>query len=227
MQSLMVQGKIIAGVIAGSGSGRPTPSPSTPIGPQAGEGYGPSDDALFGYEFPVNPERIAPLLRRLITPTRARARIYDLEGSLILDSRRLFGGDDAIRFEPAPLAREAPNIMQRSFIAVRTWHLPPYRELAGDNGKGYPEINKSFNDQKVRMVGINEGGEAIVQVAVPIQRSRTVQGALLLSTENTDIDDQLAAAWVPNLGVLAFSLLAALFGTRFTFCRRCVRAAAQ
>ncbi len=31
------------------------------------------EDAIFGLEFPINPERVAPILRRLISPTKTRA----------------------------------------------------------------------------------------------------------------------------------------------------------
>ena len=52
--------------------------------------YGPSDERLSGLEFPINPERVAPVLRRLISPTNTRARIYDRDGVLMLDSRNLY-----------------------------------------------------------------------------------------------------------------------------------------
>ena len=55
---------------------------------QAGESYGPGR-VLSGLDFPINPERVAPVLRRLISPTKTRARIYDRDGGLILDSRKL------------------------------------------------------------------------------------------------------------------------------------------
>ena len=52
-----------------------------------GESYGVPDEYS---DFPINPERVAPVLRRLISPTKTRARIFDRDGGLILDSRNLF-----------------------------------------------------------------------------------------------------------------------------------------
>src|SRR5437899_7810259 len=43
------------------------------------------------------------------------------------------------------------------------------------------------------MVRINERGEVIVSVAVPVQRFRAVRGALMLSTQGADIDDMVTA----------------------------------
>jgi two-component system, OmpR family, sensor histidine kinase ChvG len=212
VQSLIVQGELIAIAVAGQ-----TPeSDAINIDPekllelQAGESYGPSDDTLFGFEFPVNPERVAPLLRRLITPTNTRARIYDRDGALILDSRNLYGRGDVLRFDLPPPTAEKPGIMERTFIAIRTWlgrgDLPRYRELGPENGKGYPEVGRALDGQKASVVRINDRGEVIVLVAVPIQRFRTVRGALLLSTQGGDIDQTVEAE---RLAILKVFLVAA------------------
>ena len=50
-------------------------------------------------DFLINPERVAPVLRRLISPTNTRARIYDREGVLLLDSRSLYGRGDVLRYD--------------------------------------------------------------------------------------------------------------------------------
>jgi two-component system, OmpR family, sensor histidine kinase ChvG len=55
-------------------------------------------------------------------------------------------------------------------------------------------------------VRINERGEVIVLVAVPIQRFRTVRGALLLSTQGAEIDETVAAE---RLSILKVFLIAA------------------
>jgi two-component system sensor histidine kinase ChvG len=135
---------------------------------------------------------VAPLLRRLITPTNTRARIYDRDGTLILDSRSLFGRGDVLRFDLPPPSQEKPGLVERTLIGIRTWlgrgDLPRYRELGPENGTGYPEVVAALSGQKASMERISDRGEVIVQVAVPIQRFRTVRGALLLSTQGGDID---------------------------------------
>jgi len=212
VQSLIVQGELIAIAIAAQS----TESDAINIDPerllelQAGESYGPSDNTLFGFEFPVNPERVAPLLRRLITPTNTRARIYDRDGTLILDSRNLYGRGDVLRFDLPPPTAERPGIVERTFIAIRTWlgrgDLPRYREIGPENGKGYPEVAQALDGQKASVVRINDRGEVIVLVAVPIQRFRTVRGALLLSTQGGDIDQTVEAE---RLAILKVFLVAA------------------
>ena len=82
------------------------------------------------------------MLRRLISPTKTRARIYDRDGVLILDSRSLYGRGDVMRFELPPPSTEKPGIAERTMIAIRTWlnrgDLPLYRELGPGERQGLP-----------------------------------------------------------------------------------------
>ncbi len=198
-QSLLVQAEIIAGAIAASATVETntiTIDPDRLLDLKPGESYG-APDEFSGLDFPINPERVAPVLRRLISPTKTRARIYDRDGVLILDSRSLYGRGDVLRFELPPPKTEKPGIAERAMIAIRTWlnrgDLPLYRELGPENGKGYQEVQQSLDGQKSSMVRINERGEVIVSVSVPVQRFRAVHGALMLSTQGDDIDQMVTA----------------------------------
>ncbi len=148
IQSLQVQGEIIAGAIASSATVETDSSitldPDKLLNLQPGESYGPNEDALYGIDFPINPERVAPILRRLVSPTKTRARIYDRDGVLLVDSRNLFGRGDVLRYDLPPPTAEKPGWFERAYIAVRRWlgrgDLPLYQELGGDNGRGYSEV---------------------------------------------------------------------------------------
>jgi two-component system, OmpR family, sensor histidine kinase ChvG len=193
-QSLLVQAEIIAGAIAASATVQTnslTIDPDKLADLKAGDTLkGPEEDSTL--DFPINPERVAPVLRTLISPTKTRARIYDPNGGLLLDSRTL---ENVIRFDlPPPVT--TPNIYERGVIAVRTWlnrgDLPLYREL-GDSGLGYQEVADALKNHKRSMVRVNARGEVIVSVAVPVLRSRTIHGALMLSTQGDDIDQMVTA----------------------------------
>jgi len=214
IQSLLVQGQIIAGAIASSATVETgssiTLDPDKLINLQPGQSYGPNEDALYGIDFPVNPERVAPILRRLVAPTKTRARIYDRDGVLLVDSRSLFGRGDVLRFDLPPPSAEKPGFFERAFIALRMWlgrgDLPLYRELGPDNGRGYPEVAQALNGQDASMVRVNDRGDVIVSVAVAVQRFRAVRGALMLSTQGTDIDDMVEAE---RLAIIKVFLVAA------------------
>src|SRR6195256_5709615 len=210
VQSLLVQGEIIAGAIAASAtvdSDAITIDPERLLELAPGESYDPTEESLSGLDFPVNPERVAPVLRRLVSPTNTRARIYDRDGGLILDSRNLY---DVLRFDLPPPAAEKPGFFERAFVALRTWFnrgdLPIYRELGPQNGKGYEEVDHALNGFKSSMVRINDRGEVIVSVALPVQRFLAVRGALMLSTQGADIDNMVAAERLGNFKVFLVTL---------------------
>jgi two-component system sensor histidine kinase ChvG len=198
-QSLLVQAEIIAGAIAASAT---VETNTITFDPDRLQDLKPGEtvsapDELAGLDFPINPERVAPVLRRLISPTKTRARIYDRDGALILDSRSLYGRGDVLRFELPPPSVEKPGIAERTMIAVRTWlnrgDLPLYTELGPENGNGYQEVAQSLSGQKSSMVRVNDRGEVIVSVAVPVQRFRAIHGSLMLSTQGDDIDQMVTA----------------------------------
>jgi two-component system sensor histidine kinase ChvG len=198
VRSLQVQGEMIAGAIAGAATvendSSITVDPNRMLDLQAGEIYGPADDN-YGFEFSINPERVGPLLRRLVLPTNTRARIYGSDGSLIIDSRSVSGRD--VLGSDLPLPNAKPGLMERTFIAIRTWlgrgDLPRYRELGAENGKGYPEVVQALAGHNESIIRLDDRGRVIVSVAVPVKRSREVRGALLLSTQGGDIDQRVEA----------------------------------
>ncbi|MBZ9862664.1 sensor histidine kinase [Mesorhizobium sp. CA12] len=200
VESLMTQGEIIAGAIAASAT---VETDSISIDPekllelQAGESLGPGSDQLDNLDFPINPERVAPVLRRLISPTRTRARIYDRDANLLLDSRHLYSRGQILRYDLPPVDEEQPGVVERVekfiFDFFRNKDLPVYHEQPGGNGAAFPEVVKALTGSPSTIVRVSEQGEQIVSVAVPIQRFRAVLGVLMLSTEGGDIDKIVAA----------------------------------
>src|SRR3712207_2790176 len=111
MQALATQGEIIAVAIAASATVETdalSVDPNRLLQLQAGESVSPTEESLQALEFPINPERVAPVLRRLITPTQTRARLYDRDGSLLLDSRNLYSRGQILSF-PLPPPQAEPR----------------------------------------------------------------------------------------------------------------------
>jgi two-component system sensor histidine kinase ChvG len=212
VESLLTQGEIIAGAIAASATvdtDSITIDPEKLLRLQTGESVSPLDDN-DALDFPIDPERVAPILRRLISPTRTRARIYDRDGILILDSRFLYSRGQVLRFDLPPPQPDEPNVLDRAWdglkYLMRRTDLPLYQELAGSNGREYPEVETALTGSPGTVVRVNDRGEMIVSVAVPVQRFRAVVGALLLSTQGGDIDAIVSAE---RLGIVRVFLVAA------------------
>lgn len=194
-QSLLTQGEIIASAIAASATVETdniTLDLDKLLQLQAGESSG---DEIAPLDFSINPEQVAPVLRRLITPTRTRARIFDREGMLLLDSRHFYSRGDILRFDLPPLRHEA-GVLER----VLNWFTQAIRgsgssfreELSASSGRNMPELKQALGGIPSSAVRVNSLGQTVVYVAVPIQRLRIVRGALLLSTQGSDIDAIIA-----------------------------------
>ncbi len=195
-ESLLSQGEIISGAIAAQATVSTdalTIDPERLLELQAGESTYPMESETENFDFPIDPERVAPVLRRLISPTRTRARIYDRDGLIILDSDRLYSRGQILTYDLPPVDGTGPGILERSWTGFKNWFLrsdlPVYKELPDGNGTGYSEVVTALTGRPGFITRRTEDGDTIVSVAVPIQRFRAVLGVLLLSTEAGDIDN--------------------------------------
>jgi two-component system sensor histidine kinase ChvG len=142
---------------------------------------------------PIIPENAAPILRRLVLPTQTRARLYDKDGWLVLDSRQLTASSQIVAFElPPPAGLEQDGPFTRLFETLSKFlpgrSLERYREAGSQNGVIYSEVARALTGLPSAMERVNDRKELIVSVAVPIQRYRAVLGVLMLSTQGGDID---------------------------------------
>jgi len=213
VESLLTQGEIIAAAIAASATSEPsglTVDPDKLLRLQAGEPPAANDDDLSVLDFPINPERVAPILSRLISPTKTRARIYGRDGIILLDSRHLYARGQILRFDRPPSVAADRGFFLRAWDSVSGFFLgsdlPLYHELSGLDGKEYPEVERALAGAPASVVRSNERGELVVSVAVPIQRFRTVLGALLLSTQGSDIE---AILFAERMAIVRVFLVAA------------------
>ena len=214
VQSLLTQGEIIAGAIAASvtvetNSGI-TLDPDKLLQLQMGQSIGAAEEQML--EFSINPERVAPLLRRVVTPTRTRARIYDHDGVLLLDSRGYGRSGDVMRFDlPPPSRQHEPGFLSHQWLRLKQWMgwSPTIlaEEISASNGLNLPEVVVALNGGQATSNRTNARGETIVSVAVPVQRFRAVRGVLLLSTQGNEIDGALVAE---RIAILRSFLLAAI-----------------
>jgi two-component system sensor histidine kinase ChvG len=212
VQSLATQGEIIARAIAASAGVDTNEVQLDPEKLLETEHTQDSDDDDLSnsLDFTIDPERAAPILRPLVKPTGSRARVYNRDGALILDSDTFYSRGEVLRYDLPPPDAEKPDALSRFWQTVKTrmsqYDLPLYTEIGGANGKAYPEVATALTGTSVPIVRVNDKGELVVSVAVPIQRMRAVLGVLLLSTRGGDIDNIVSAE---RWGIVRVSLFAA------------------
>lgn len=150
------------------------------------------EDGFAAMELSLRPDRVAPVLRRLILPAHnTRARIYTREGTLIVDSNEAIG---ARADEPRP---EGKVRVKTFWTRLSAWFdgsdLPVYREIGAANGTYYPEVRQALRGVTFPpMLLLTDEGKQIISHAVPIQRRNAILGVLLLSTRPGEIDEILA-----------------------------------
>lgn len=217
IESLETQGEIIAAAIGAttqSDSGAVAIDLDALLKEEVGDDKAVTDkaegtDDVSSLEFPIDPTRVAPILRRLVSPTRTPARVWDRDGFLVLDSRALYRrGDIPNDTPPAVGEDDDPGPLHRTLEAVSRWlrgghDLPVNQELGISAGKDYPEVAAALGGEATPFVRVTRRGQMIVSVAVPIRKGRTILGALQLTTPAGDIDAIVFAERMAILRVFA------------------------
>ncbi len=215
VQSLETQGQVIAAAVAASAAGgadAATMDPETLLQQAApgGAGGGGTDEDASSLQFSINPERVGPVLRNLVSPTRTRARIYDTDGELLLDSRALSLHGTALRPDaPPPLDAAEATAAERFWNGLRrVWgaNLPVLDDSNPTRASAFPEVGSALRGDTQSVVRVNRRGQTIVSVAVPIKHYRAIRGALFLSTQGGDIDAVITSE---RLAIVRVFLLAA------------------
>ena len=137
-----------------------------------------------------------PLLRQLIAPTRLRARLYDTNGRLLIDTRYILARN-VVQVQDLPpidwwhrFNAEASRIYDGVMGVRPLSSLAPYFE-AGENGRVYGEVTTALSGDIATAERVDQLNKLVLSVAIPIQRFEAIYGVLLVSTEGGDIDDIL------------------------------------
>jgi two-component system sensor histidine kinase ChvG len=89
----------------------------------------------------------------------------------------------------------------------------------GPDGKAYEEVRVALAGTPAPLIRITEAGETVISIAMPIRRDETTLGALMLTTQGSDIDglvaqERLQIVAIAGLVVLVTAVLSlALAGT--------------
>ncbi|MBI4723817.1 MAG: stimulus-sensing domain-containing protein [Rhodomicrobium sp.] len=192
VESLTTQAAIIASAIAQTSKN----TDATAETGQAGDEnkiFVPSGLSNPELSFRIDPEIVSPMLRDLV-PRETRARVFDMDGTLISDSRQLYPRG---KREPAggiggegdtDLLSDIWNYLKAKFW---TQDLPIYKDM-GPDGKAYEEVRVALAGSPAPLIRITERGETVISIAMPVQRDQTPLGALMLTTQGSDIDEIIA-----------------------------------
>ncbi|MCG8692095.1 MAG: stimulus-sensing domain-containing protein [Minwuiales bacterium] len=154
------------------------------------------------------------IIRRVMSGTETRARLFGQDEELIADSRQLVAAGRQVEFEtlPPPDRRLVPV---RWLEAVFDWIidlLPSRRDYAlyterpDQRASDYPEVVVALQGDVAGVVRIDTSNRLVISVAVPVQLFKQVLGALMLSVDSRDIEEAVRAEQLGTLKVFVLTL---------------------
>jgi two-component system sensor histidine kinase ChvG len=163
----------------------------------------------------VLPDLARQMMRRLVEPTQTRARLFDVKGNIIADSR-ILGGPGAIQVLELP-PPDTEGFLRRSADQVYDWvvgrfphhtRYPIYRETALPRARDYAEVEQALRGETGAAIRRDLAADGLVfSVAVPVQRFKQVLGAVMLSTGSREIRDELRNVRLELLRIFGVALL--------------------
>lgn len=173
------------------------------------------DETLENMALDIAPERIGPILRKLIQPGDVRVRIYNRENVKLVDTD---GVSPATRIERLPVPRadqpgepEPAEKLRTAWTRVTAWimrsPLQVYREIGSGKVTDYPEVREALGGKVTSVLLLNDKGEQIISVFAPVQRLKAIPAFVWLTTRPGDLENIL---WRERRPFFAFSLVALL-----------------
>ncbi|WP_288905211.1 sensor histidine kinase [uncultured Sneathiella sp.] len=166
---------------------------------------------------------IKRVLRRLSIVTNTPALLFDREGVLIADSRRLISAGRNIVSEelPPPEVKSPVRLFfeelydgwEKLFPAKYDYPLFPTNPIP--SAADFQEIGSAINGDNGRMTRQTYKGELVLSVSVPVQGFKHILGGLLLTESGSSIDDAVRSAQVTTLIVFAVTLVITLLLSLF------------
>ncbi|MDA0339106.1 MAG: sensor histidine kinase [Proteobacteria bacterium] len=138
------------------------------------------------------------LLLRLTVNQDSRVRVFQLDGTLAIDSRDLLPASQVTTETLLPPGEKPPADMKAYWRDFRAWAIsvvttepdyPVYEERFDQTASDYPEVMAAFNGTTETAVRVKQDDSLVLTVAVPVQRLRRVLGAILVSVETTEIEE--------------------------------------
>ena len=161
------------------------------------------------------PDLARQMMRRLVEPTRTRARLFDINGDIIADSRVLRGPGDSVQVLELPAPKTVGPIMRftdRIYDWVvdelpRRTRYPVYRESASQRADDYLEVIRALRGETASAIrGDPASAGLVLSVAIPVQRYKQVLGAVMLSTGSGEIEEEVRTVRLELLRIFSVAL---------------------
>lgn len=155
------------------------------------------------------------MIRRLVEATGTRTRLYDLDDTLLADSRILLDHSGKVQSERLPplsargfwITRMAMAFFDGLDTLLERQNFDIYEEETAQRGDQYEIVRKAIDGEATSHVWRLPEGGLIMAVAVPVQRYKQVLGAVMLSRPDTKVDAAIRSVRLNILEIFGMTLL--------------------
>ena len=145
----------------------------------------------------------SPALQSLIPKVKygsnIRARLFDMYGNLIADTKASMKYSPFVKVSPLPLVKNNSPLETylTSFVSLfsnlisKPLNLPLYKDNIGLTLDNYPEIIIALKGNITKVLRQDANNKLFLSVALPIKNIRMVRGAVLLSVSGEKIEQEL------------------------------------
>lgn len=167
-----------------------------------------------GAETPGSKSLSAPIVRRMAgkfaKASNQHIRIFDKNGALIADSLDVWkpgnnGFSPEKHFKSTQLLKEFARLVLALLPQNQT--LPAYPAPKSANGDNHPDVVKALGGNSSLSAWQGEGSKILLSAAAPLGERNAPIGAVLLTREGQDIEEELARVWIDVLKIFAMTLI--------------------
>ena len=145
----------------------------------------------------------SPALQSLIPKVKygsnIRARLFDMYGNLIADTKASMKYSPFVKVSPLPSVKNNSPLETylTSFVSLfsnlisKPLNLPLYKDNIGLTLDNYPEIITALKGNITKVLRQDANNKLFLSVALPIKNIRMVRGAVLLSVSGEKIEQEL------------------------------------
>jgi len=149
-------------------------------------------------DFGIAPRPAGQIIRRSQTSVAVRARVFDANGRLLIDGSNL-PGREKVRVDTLPSPDAMPTVSDlfralydriEKLLGVDR-SLPLYVEKSDQSADDYAEVYAALNGEAATHMWRLDSGGRLLSVAVPVQYTKEVVGALMLTKTGAEIEQTL------------------------------------
>lgn len=156
------------------------------------------------------------MVRRLAETTDIRTRLFDMDDTVLADSRIMLGSKYKSILPPSVETEKLPSNLTEKWISrlfdmidlIHEKHdYPLYEEQEGAKTAHYEIVHKALKGERTTQVWRAPAGGLILAASVPVQHARQILGAVMMSRLDTNIDRAITSVRLDILKIFAVTLL--------------------